>query len=194
MKAPLAALLLSLSLLAPAPPASALDGAAVGACLFKKCAAPLAKCVTNPNCLANVVCINTCVGKPDEGGCQIKCGDVFENDVVTDFNKCALSDKNCVPQRPDDGSYPVPAAASFLSKFDPSFFSGRLYITAGQNKLFDVFPCQVHFFESTSPTSFLGKLKWSITEPDGEFFSRDAVQAFKQDKEQPAHFLNHDNE
>jgi len=176
------------------PSAQAADGAKIASCLFKKCPAPLAKCVANPKCLANVVCINTCNGKDDEVGCQIKCGDIFENNVVGEFNKCALSDMNCVPQKPDDNSYPVPKPGLLVPKFDTSLFNGRWYITAGQNKLFDVFPCQVHFFTNPEPGKFFGKLNWRIEEPDGEFFSRDAVQRFVQDPKQPGHLINHDNE
>jgi len=140
------------------------------------------------------VCINTCTGKDDETGCQIKCGDIFENDVVGEFNKCALSEKSCVPKKMDDGSYPVPSPEKLVSKFDASFFDGRLYITAGQNELFDIFPCQVHFFTNTGPGKFFGKLNWRVQEPDGEFFTRDALQRFVQDPKQPGHFINHDNE
>ena len=105
-----------------------------------------------------------------------------------------MSDQGCVPQRADDNSYPVPTASQVVPKFDSSFFQGKLYITAGQNPLFDIFPCQVHFFEKTGPGKFFGKLNWRIEEPDGEFFTRDAVQAFVVDPDQPSHFLNHDNE
>lgn len=84
------------------PSANAADGAAIGLCLIKKCPGYLAKCISNPNCLANVICINTCNGKPDEAGCQVDCGNTFENDVVGEFNKCAVSDMDCVPQKPDD--------------------------------------------------------------------------------------------
>ena len=174
--------------------ANAADGAAIAGCLFKKCPNQLAKCVLNPKCLANVICINTCNNSPDETGCQIKCGDIFENDVVGEFNKCAVSDMTCVPQKQDDGSYPVPSNEKLVQKFDTSLFNGRWYITAGQNKLFDVFPCQVHFFTETAPGKFFGKLNWRIEEPDGEFFTRDALQRFVQDPEQPAHLINHDNE
>jgi len=163
-------------------------------CLFKSCSIPLAKCIANPKCLLNVACINTCNGKEDEIGCQIKCGDIFENDVVGEFNKCALSDMSCVPQKADDGSYPVPAADKLVQKFDPKFFSGKLYITAGQNPLFDIFPCQVHFFTNTASDKFYGKLNWRIEEPDGEFFTRDAIQRFVQDPKAPGHLINHDNE
>lgn len=180
--------------LSSVPSAHATDGAAIGLCLLNKCRVPLAKCILNPNCLANVICINTCNGKPDESGCQIECGNVFENDVVGEFNKCAVSDMTCVPQKQDDGSYPVPAKEKLVQSFDTKLWNGRWYITAGQNKLFDIFPCQVHFFTETEPGKFAGKLNWRIEEPDGEFFTRDAVQEFVQDPTNPAHLINHDND
>lgn len=176
------------------PPAFASDSAAIVKCLFQKCQIPLAKCVLNPKCLANVVCINTCNGREDEIGCQIQCGDFFENEVVGEFNKCVVSDMKCVPKQGDDGSYPVPKREQVVEKFDTKFFNEKLYITAGQNKLFDIFPCQVHFFTETEPGKFYGKLNWRIEEPDGEFFTRDALQRFIQDPENPAHLVNHDNE
>jgi len=180
--------------LQPVAPANAADGAKIGYCLLNKCKAPLAKCITNPKCLANVICINTCNSAADEIGCQIKCGDTFENDVVGEFNKCAVSDMDCVPTRPDDGSYPIPNPEVVVPKFDTKLWNGKWYITAGQNDLFDIFPCQIHFFTETAPGKFFGKLNWRIDEPDGEFFSRDAVQRFVQDPKQPGHLINHDNE
>lgn len=175
-------------------PAFAADGKAIALCLLQKCRLPLAKCITNPNCLANVICINACNGQEDETGCQIKCGNIFENDVVGEFNKCAVSDMDCVPTRPDDGSYPIPPPEVVVPKFSTSLWNGRWYITAGQNELFDTFPCQVHFFTETEPGKFIAKLNWRIEEPDGEFFTRDAVQEFVQDPKQPGHLINHDNE
>mmetsp|Transcript_4904 Transcript_4904/g.6741 ORF Transcript_4904/g.6741 Transcript_4904/m.6741 type:complete len:512 (-) Transcript_4904:137-1672(-) len=170
------------------------EGTNIALCLFQRCQLPLLKCITNPKCLANVICINTCNNRPDEIGCQIQCGDIFENSVVGEFNKCALSEKSCVPQKADDGSYPVPSDDILVKKFDTKLWNGKWYITAGQNKLFDIFPCQVHFFEETAPGTFFGKLNWRIVEPDGEFFTRDALQRFVQDPKQPAHLVNHDNE
>jgi len=175
-------------------PAVASDSKAIVGCLVTKCQAPFLKCITSPLCLANVACINTCNGKEDEIGCQIKCGDLFDNPVTGEFNKCAVSDMNCVPQQKDEGLYPVPAPEILVPKFDTSLWNGRWYITAGQNPLFDIFPCQVHFFTETAPGKFYGKLNWRIEEPDGEFFNRDAVQEFIQDPKQPAHLVNHDNE
>eukprot|EP00560_Eucampia_antarctica_P009153 CAMPEP_0197827996 /NCGR_PEP_ID=MMETSP1437-20131217/4657_1 /TAXON_ID=49252 ORGANISM="Eucampia antarctica, Strain CCMP1452" /NCGR_SAMPLE_ID=MMETSP1437 /ASSEMBLY_ACC=CAM_ASM_001096 /LENGTH=484 /DNA_ID=CAMNT_0043429059 /DNA_START=36 /DNA_END=1490 /DNA_ORIENTATION=- len=194
VNAVLLAVTLSLGTVFVQQPAMAADGAAIGTCLLQKCRAPLAKCILNPKCLANVICINTCNSAKDETGCQIQCGDIFENTVVGEFNKCAVSDKSCVPQRKDDGSYPVPTPDKLVQKFDTKMWNGRWYITAGQNDLFDIFPCQVHFFTETAPGKFFGKLNWRITEPDGEFFTRDALQRFVQDPKQPGHLINHDNE
>jgi len=179
----------------PAALATSVEGSkAIVSCLLTKCQLPFLKCITNPNCLANVICINTCNGAADETGCQIKCGDIFENEVVGEFNKCAVSNMGCVPQKPDDGSYPVPPKDVLVQKFDTSLWNGRWFITAGQNELFDIFPCQVHFFTETAPGKFFGKLNWRIQEPDGEFYTRDALQRFVQDPENPAHLVNHDNE
>jgi violaxanthin de-epoxidase len=192
-----AATLLAVSLVATTQlplPAHATDSGAIVSCLFQKCALPLGKCILNPNCLANVICINTCNNRPDETECQIQCGNLFENDVVGEFNKCAVSDMSCVPKKEDDGSYPIPPSSTLVSKFDTSLFNGKWYITAGQNPLFDTFPCQVHFFTEPSPGTFFGKLNWRVEEPDGEFFTRDALQRFVQDPKEPAHLLNHDNE
>lgn len=63
-----------------------------------------------------MVCLNTCNGKADEQACQIKCGDLFENDVVGTFNSCAVSQKKCVPQKQDEGEYPLPAKVSTISE------------------------------------------------------------------------------
>ena len=178
----------------PAVSEAATDSGAIVSCLLQKCRAPLAKCIANPKCLANVICINTCNNRPDEVECQIECGNLWENTVVGEFNKCAVSDMSCVPQQQDDGSYPVPKNDQVVSQFDTKLWNGRWYITAGQNKLFDTFPCQVHFFTETEPGKFFGKLNWRVEEPDGEFFTRDALQSFYQDPNQPSHLINHDNE
>ena len=180
--------------LAMPSPALGADSAKVGACLLRECQAELAECVLNPKCLANVICLNTCNDRPDESECQIKCGDNFENDVVGKFNACAVSAKKCVPQKQDDGSFPLPAPESMVKKFDTTMWNGRWYISAGLNKAFDIFDCQVHFFTSPYPGKFYAKLFWRVDEPDGEFFTKNALQRFVQDKENPAHLVNHDNE
>lgn len=80
------------ALTAPSPVfAATTDPSQIVGCLFQKCSVQLGKCVLNPKCLANVVCINTCTGRPDEIDCQIKCGDIFENEVVGEFNSTSVS-------------------------------------------------------------------------------------------------------
>ena len=175
-------------------PVFAADTAAVGKCLLTNCQKELAQCVLNPKCLANIVCLNACNGRKDEAECQIKCGDYFENDVVGTFNNCAVSQKKCVPQKQDEGLYPIPPPEAQVTKFDTSIWDGRWYISAGLNKAFDTFDCQVHFFTSPYPGKFYAKLFWRVNEPDGEFFTKNAIQRFVQDPKNPAHLINHDND
>lgn len=83
---------------------------------------------------------------------------------------------------------------SHIAPLSTCYSRVSLQPTAGQNPLFDIFPCQVHFFTPTEPGKFFGKLNWRVTEPDGEFFTRDALQEFVQDPNNPAHLINDDNE
>ena len=173
------------------------DGAAIGKCLLKSCQKPLARCVTDPTCAANLVCIQTCAANPEtEAECQIKCGDEFSNDVVADFTKCAVSDKSCVPQRPDDGSWPVPKNEALATTFKPENFVGNWYISAGLNKAFDTFDCQLHKFESPADNKLVGNLQWRIKDPIAgtNFVTRYTVQEFVQDPKVPGILYNHDNE
>lgn len=82
---------------------------------------------------------------------QIRCGDKYDDKAVQTFNACAVSAKKCVPQRIDEGVWPVPPDCALDTAFDLSKFTGRWYITAGLNPLFDVFPCQEHFFGNPEP-------------------------------------------
>jgi len=84
----------------PIQPVAAADTVKIGACLLKNCQLELGRCLLDPKCLANIICLNTCNDKADEVGCQIRCGDLFENEVVGQFNACALSKKQCVTQKP----------------------------------------------------------------------------------------------
>lgn len=72
-----------------------------------------------------------------------RCGDLYGDKAIDTFNACAVSDQKCVPQRQDEGLYPVPGDCALDEGFDINMFQGRWYITAGQNPLFDIFDCQV---------------------------------------------------
>ena len=121
---------------------------------------------------------------PDEAECQIQCDDKFSNAVVDDFTKCAVSAKSCVPQRQDDGSYPVPKDEVLVSKFSTEALEGDWYISAGLNKAFDIFDCQLHKFTAPSPRKLVGNLQWRVKDPIAgkNFVTRYAVQEFEMDK------------
>ena len=152
--------------LAPAPSALAADAAKVGTCLLSSCPAALARCVSDLQCAKSLVCLNRCSGRPDETACQIRCGDQYEDAAIDTFNDCAVSEQKCVPQRVDEGLFPVPppeALAATRDAFDLSGFEGRWYITAGLNPLFDRFDCQRHFFGVSEPGKLFAKMNWRIS-------------------------------
>lgn len=128
-----------------------------------------------------------------ESNLQIGCGDLFENKVVDQFNDCAVTKKGCVPQKKDDGLFPVPPPSALVQDFNTTDFTGKWYITSGLNKTFDTFDCQLHEF-SAAPNQLTGKLAWRIGTPDGGFFTRTAVQNFVQNEGQPGVLFNHGNE
>lgn len=90
------------------------------------------------------------------GDVQIGCGDLFENSVVDEFNDCAVSRKGCVPQKPDEGRFPIPGPEALVPQFDTTKFTGTWYITSGLNKTFDTFDCQKHDF-TAEPTKLTGE-------------------------------------
>ncbi|KAI5058406.1 hypothetical protein GOP47_0026576 [Adiantum capillus-veneris] len=176
-----------------APPIQAVDALKTCTCLLKECRVELARCIADPKCAANVACLQTCNNKPDETECQIGCGDLFENSVVDQFNECAVSRKKCVPQKPDEGIFPVPQPSALVQNFNTTDFTGKWYISSGLNPTFDIFDCQLHEF-SASPKNLTGKLSWRIKTPDGGFFTRSALQNFVQDPQRPGILYNHGNE
>jgi violaxanthin de-epoxidase len=124
---------------------------------------------------------------------QIKCGDLFENTVVDQFNECAVSRKKCVPKKSDVGEFPVPDPSALVKSFNIADFNGKWYISSGLNPTFDAFDCQLHEFH-VEGDKLVGNLAWRIRTPDNGFFTRSAVQRFVQDTSQPAILYNHDNE
>ncbi|PKI36003.1 hypothetical protein CRG98_043578 [Punica granatum] len=175
------------------PSADAVDALKTCACLLKECRVELAKCIANPGCAASVACLQTCNNRPDETECQIKCGDLFENSTVDEFNECAVSRKKCVPRKADVGEFPVPDPAIVVKSFNINDFSGKWFISSGLNPTFDTFDCQLHEFHVESG-KLIGNLSWRIRTPDGGFFTRSAVQRFVQTPQQPGLLENHDNE
>lgn len=173
--------------------AEAVDALKTCTCLLKECRVELAKCIANPSCAANVACLQTCNDRPDETECQIKCGDLFENKVVDEFNECAVSRKKCVPQKSDVGEFQVPDPGVLVKRFNLEDFNGKWFISSGLNPTFDTFDCQLHEFH-VEDGKLVGNLSWRIKTPDGGFFTRSAEQRFVQDPIQPGILYNHDNE
>jgi hypothetical protein len=132
------------------PAYGAVDNKQVGTCVLRNCQKALAGCLGDATCLENLVCLQACNGAEDETSCQIKCGDKYQDAAIDTFNKCAVSEEKCVPQRVDEGLYPVPPDCALDTSFDLGMFQGRWYITAGLNPLFDTvrsceFPSLVFF-------------------------------------------------
>lgn len=175
---------------------AATDNAEVGTCVLRNCQKALAGCLADPTCVENLICLQSCNGKDGETECQIKCGDKYQDAAIDTFNKCAVSEKKCVPQRVDEGVYPVPPDCALDTKFNLADFQGRWYITAGLNRLFDTFPCQEHYFASppSNPNVVVGEINWRIPTNNGKnFLQRSTMQRFVQ-QENPAILFNHGNE
>mmetsp|Transcript_7202 Transcript_7202/g.10969 ORF Transcript_7202/g.10969 Transcript_7202/m.10969 type:complete len:579 (-) Transcript_7202:154-1890(-) len=164
-------------------------------CLFSKCRLELFECLANTACAANLVCLSTCTGKPNEIDCQVHCGDLFQTAAIDRFNDCAISRGKCVPQRGDSGEYPIPPAESLVPNFDMSKFTGDWYISLGANELFDIFDCQLHKFSFDSKKNMLsGDLQWRVATPDGGFITRQTTQTFRQDANQASLLINDGND
>ena len=52
----------------------------------------------------------------------------------------------CWTSEPACPAVQVPPDNALDERFDLNKFQGRWYITAGLNPLFDIFPCQEHYF------------------------------------------------
>lgn len=166
-----------------------------GACLLQNCGKELAKCVTDEKCLEDLVCLQGCFGQPDEGDCQIRCGDLYASQAVGTFNTCAVTEKSCVAQRKDDGTYPVPPFDALADGFtiDTMVKEKRWYIVAGLNKDFDIFDCQEHFFDKGDDGKMYIKINWRVSRPNGQFYERSDVQRFYQEPDGKAILHNNGN-
>eukprot|EP00899_Mesostigma_viride_P014074 jgi/Mesvir1/22668/Mv14099-RA.2 len=184
----------ALLLFASPSPANAVDSIAVCKCLLGNCRAELARCVADPGCAANLACLNTCNNRPDETECQLKCGDLFENRVVDEFNKCAISKGGCVPQKANDGTFRVPSWDAVVPSFSTLDLNGDWYITAGLNPSFDTFDCQRHTFSARQEGKMSIHIRWRTPTIDGGFVTRETDQNFVADPDHPGALYNHDNE
>jgi len=180
----------AMALGAPQLQAMAASNADVGPCVLRSCGIALAQCLADPTCVENLACLQACEGSPDKAGCQVKCGDFYNDKAVERFDTCALSEKKCVPQIPDDGSYPKPPDCAVSDKFNTKDFQGKWYITAGLNPLFDTFDCQAHFFTEPRPGVIYGGINWRVKKPNGFWYQRNAMQQLVQQPDKEGHLVD----
>eukprot|EP00798_Chlamydomonas_sp_ICE-L_P010130 gene10129-8030_t len=96
-------------------------------------------------------------------------GPLRAGSVASRSNQCKFAMRlhrtglvRCVPQRVDEGIFPVPPDCALDRTFDLNSFQGRWYITAGLNPLFDQFDCQEHFFAVPEAGKLIGKINWFL--------------------------------
>jgi len=167
-----------------------------GQCLISNCLPELGSCLSDVKCAQSLVCLNSCYGRPDEGECQVDCGDKYNSKAVESFNTCAVSEKKCVPQKQDDGRYPVPSFDSLATGFDTNILGDKKtwYIVAGLNKSFDIFDCQEHFFTASDKDHVNITINWRVQRPNGQFYERRDIQDFYADENNSAVLHNNGNE
>jgi violaxanthin de-epoxidase len=87
-------------------------------------------------------------------------------------------------------------ATALVEPFSTDEFKGTWYISAGLNKDFDCFDCQVHKFEVPGPGKLKGNMQWRIKDPVAgtNFVTRATIQEFVQDEKSPGVLYNRDNE
>ncbi len=72
----------ALAVLMNAAPAPAADSAKVGTCLLASCQRELVGCLADANCAKNLVCLQTCNGRPDETDCQVSALPPFDGSMT----------------------------------------------------------------------------------------------------------------
>ncbi|CAM9804643.1 unnamed protein product [Phaeothamnion confervicola] len=112
------------------------------ACIASKCGGAVVAAARDQRALHELTCLSSC--GIDDIACQMRCGDMYEQDVLRNFHVCAIAEHHCVPQRRDIGRHMLPDPAALPATFEPERFSGEWFITHGLNGVFDCFDCQRH--------------------------------------------------
>ena len=93
----------------------------------------------------------------------------------------------CVPQRQDDGAWPVPKNEALVAKFSPEQLTGPWYISAGLNKAFDTFDCQLHRCASRAARHPTGRANTHTSRTSSASATRRAIARNRLHRRYPLH-------
>lgn len=154
-------------------------------CLFSQCGRELGGALLDPRGLHELVCLTHC--GPSDIACQMKCGDMYKDDVLNTFHTCAISRHACVPQRVEPPStVALPDPSSLVPSLRLQDLRGRWYVTHGISSIFDCFPCQQNTVAAPEPELVTFDVSYEV--PHGaplRSFERKLRQRFKQDMALP---------
>ncbi|KAJ0985570.1 hypothetical protein J5N97_003926 [Dioscorea zingiberensis] len=126
-------------------------------CMLKNCASEVMNCLLDPNCRKALQCLNTC--SPTDQVCNYRCIASYESEYLEAFSLCVLEKNNCLEL---DAEIPIKPFVAPLSAFRGESLSHEVAedlfvgwlgeldwswrVVAGQNPMYDQFPCQYQLF------------------------------------------------
>ncbi|CEM35152.1 unnamed protein product [Vitrella brassicaformis CCMP3155] len=153
--------------------------------LLTKCGGPLLRAMSDRRGLHEFVCLMKC--GMDDIACQMRCGDLYEEDVLKEFHICAISEHQVIPQRIDrhaaegrvrddqgkseqvarqlPGASEVDRRIPVVAALEPAALQGEWWVVYGLNPVFDCFPCQHH--TASVVKSAPGKTSEAVRSDDG---------------------------
>lgn len=150
-------------------------------CATKNCIRELKNCMTDKSCAPGLACLLSCRFRENEGDCQVRCMDLYENRAMEELTECTLTKNSCYPPLPADSNF-LPLSQpknKAVKNFDISRFEGTWYVAAGLNRAFDCFDCQKHDFRVVN-NHLEATFTYRIKRDDGTFFTRRGDKRIKQ--------------
>mmetsp|Transcript_33455 Transcript_33455/g.72393 ORF Transcript_33455/g.72393 Transcript_33455/m.72393 type:complete len:488 (+) Transcript_33455:39-1502(+) len=130
-------------------------------CVASKCSKQFASCISDKTCSNGMGCFVKCAALPHsqsdaEGSCQVRCMDLYQNELLDDFTDCTLTNNACYKALDVDERYPELPPRLWEERLYSygkdartelkNLFLGTWYISGGLNPAFDAFDCQKHIF------------------------------------------------
>jgi hypothetical protein len=145
-------------------------------CASQNCQTQLTRCMNDKTCATGLACLLGCQlhrnSNADEGNCQVRCMDLYENEAMQALTDCALTDHQCYPPSEADAKYPVISKDLAMKDFDLRQFDGSWWVAAGWNPTFDCFPCAKHNFFYMDEELVEATFSYRIIRDDGTIFTR----------------------